>query len=172
MIKIVKASQKDAALLTEMARQTFVESHAISAAAADIEFYINQKYTLPVMEQELESDQNHYSIIYFKKKPVGFSNIVFDSPYPGSEVMNMSKLDRIYILQEYHGKKLGRALFDYNVKLAKENFQAGIWLYTWTENHQAIRFYQRNGFTIIGKFDFKISETHTNPNHRMYLSLE
>jgi len=172
MISIVKAGIQDVPLLSEMARQTFIESHAHSAPKADIDFYVREKYTPSVFEKELEAEHNYYNVIYSGGQPVGFSNIVFDSPYPGSEVMNMSKLDRIYILKAFYGQQHGRTLFDYNVRLAKENHQAGIWLYTWTENERAIRFYQQNGFEIIGRYDFPISKTHSNPNHRMYLDLE
>ena len=32
-----------------------------------------------------------------------------------------------------------------------------------------IRFYEKKGFIITGSYDFPITATHTNPNHRMFL---
>ena len=45
-----------------------------------------------------------------------------------------------------------------------------MWLYVWTENHRAVNFYNNLGFKIVGEYDFKIFETHSNPNHQMLLS--
>jgi ribosomal protein S18 acetylase RimI-like enzyme len=44
-----------------------------------------------------------------------------------------------------------------------------MWLYTWTGNERAVSFYLKAGFKIIGSHNFKISATHSNPNHRMLL---
>jgi ribosomal protein S18 acetylase RimI-like enzyme len=49
------------------------------------------------------------------------------------------------------------------------HLEAGVWLYVWKENHRAVAFYQKMGFEIVGEGLFKISETHYNPNHVMYL---
>ena len=81
----------------------------------------------------------------------------------------IAKLDRLYLLQEHYGKKLGYQLMDFNLQLARRENQEGIWLYTWIENHRAISFYQKFGFEIVGEADFKISENHVNPNHIMFL---
>mgnify|MGYP000515969351 CR=1 FL=1 len=54
-------------------------------------------------------------------------------------------------------------------KLCKENKQAGIWLAVWVENQKGISFYKKMGFKKVGDFNFKISETHSNPNHILYL---
>ena len=44
-----------------------------------------------------------------------------------------------------------------------------MWLFVWKENHRAINFYNKAGFKIFGSHDFKLSETHANPNHVMFL---
>ena len=82
---------------------------------------------------------------------------------------HVTKLERLYLLEAFHGLQLGYQLFDFNVQISKQAHQSGIWLFTWTENHRAIAFYQRLGFQIVGKSNFKISENHYNPNHVMWL---
>ena len=69
----------------------------------------------------------------------------------------------------FHNLKLGWELFNFNVKQSKAQQQVGMWLHTWTENQKAINFYSKAGFKIIGHHDFKISETHCNPNYQMLL---
>jgi diamine N-acetyltransferase len=78
-------------------------------------------------------------------------------------------MERLYLLKQFYNLKLGAALLHFNIDLSKRNNQAGMWLFTWKENMRAVNFYQKNGFVIIGSHDFKISETHSNPNHLMLL---
>lgn len=39
-------------------------------------------------------------------------------------------------------------------------------VFVWKENHRAVTFYLKRGFTITGNHGFKISETPANPNSR------
>ena len=126
-------------------------------------------YTPAFFEDELSNPKNIYTIIYYKENPVGYSKIIFNSPHIKIQSQNITKLDRLYILKEYYNLKLGASLFDYNIELSKKNNQTGTWLYVWKENLRAVSFYTKYGFKIIGSYDFKISETHSNPNHQLFL---
>jgi ribosomal protein S18 acetylase RimI-like enzyme len=168
MISIRAASIDDCALITAIGKQTFLESHGHSASPADINAYINEKYTPEAIGSELSNTSNHYHILFYDNQPAGYSNIVLNSTHSNISLSPATKLDRIYILQEFFHLKLGSFLLDYNIQVAKENDQQGMWLYVWTENHRAFRFYTKNKFTIIGGYDFRISATHTNPNHLMW----
>ena len=169
MISIVKAGVKDAALLSGLATQTFIVSHGHSAAAADIDAYVTKNYTPAMLQAELEDPDNIYHIQYYHKLPVGFSKIILNSPYEGSPGNAVTKLERIYLLKSYYCTNLGTALMDFLIHLMKKEKQTGVWLYVWKENNRAIRFYEKKGFTITGSYDFPISATHSNPNHRMLL---
>jgi diamine N-acetyltransferase len=169
MHEIIKATEKDVALLSSLATNTFIESHGHSAPAADINNYIAEKYNEAILKEELSDPQNIYHIIYYDEKPAGYSKIVYNQPYENSVQQNITKLERIYILQEFYNVQLGKALLQFNVALAKQNQQAGMWLYVWKENTRAFNFYAKVGFIIIGSHNFKISATHSNPNYRLLL---
>jgi diamine N-acetyltransferase len=166
---IIKAGAKDAALLSTLAISTFMQSHGHSAPEADINTYIAEKYNDAVITEELNDPKNIYHILYHDRIAAGFSKMVFDLPFENSDQQNMAKLERIYILQEFYNLKLGKALLQFNIDLAKQYRQAGLWLYVWKENTRAFNFYTRAGFTIIGSYDFKVSATHSNPNHQLLL---
>ena len=169
MTSICKASEKDIPVLSNLATTTIIESHGHSAPAADMNNYIAEKYTEAVFTKELSDPKNIYHFIYHDDEAVGFSKIVFNCSYEGSQLENITKLDRIYVLKACYDLKLGQQLFQFNVDLAKQNGQAAMWLYVWKENARAIRFYERNGFRVIGTHDFQVSPTHSNPNHHMLL---
>lgn len=169
MNSIVKAAEKDAQLLAAIGAQSFIESHGHSASAADINTYKNEKYTPAVLQRELSDPENVYHVIYHNGKATGYSKIVFNTSHPNLPSGSFSKLERLYLLKEFYGAKLGHALFELNLQLSKENAQQGMWLFVWKENKRAIDFYMKAGFKIIGNHDFKISDTHSNPNHQLLL---
>lgn len=169
MIHIRRADTADAVLLSSIAIPTFHESHGHSADADTINNYVDSRYNPSTLREELAEAANIFHIIFYEERPAGYSKIIFNHPFEDSSEKNITKLERIYILREYYDKKLGQSLFNHNCQLAKDNDQAGMWLYVWIENKRAIAFYQKNGFVINGNYDFRLSEQHTNPNHRLFL---
>lgn len=169
MITIVKATTDNAALLADIGGISFIESHGHSAGAADINTYVKEKYTPAALSKEINDPKNIYHIIYHDGQPAGYSKIIFNTPHSNILQENITKLERIYLLKEFYQLKLGYQLLQFNIDLSKKNNQAGMWLYVWKENHRAVNFYTKTGFTIIGSYDFKLTETHSNPNHQMLL---
>lgn len=170
MTTVVRATIKDTDLLTKLGRETFFESHGLSASIKDIDEYVNLKFNTEVFEQELSDSKNHFYILYYKELPVGYSKIIFNFSHQNITSKNVTKLERLYVLKMFHKLKLGLELFHFNIQESKRNNQSGMWLHVWTENLKAINFYEKAGFKIIGNYDFKISKTHYNPNHHMLLT--
>lgn len=172
MITIVGANINDAGLLVRIGKTSFLESHGISAPKADIDAYVSLKFNLSTFLEELRDLNNHFFILYQHETAIGYSKIIYDYPHHAIPFKNVTKLERLYILKEFHHLKLGLELFNFNVQLSIKNHQQGMWLFVWTENERAINFYKKAGFQIIGRHDFKISETHYNPNHQMLLTYQ
>lgn len=173
MFTIKKAGEVDYLVLTDLAAQTFRESHGHSAAANDIAHYVKSRLNAAVLKASLTDNRNNYYIFYKDGQPAGFSNIIFNVAAPvDMPVENTAKLERIYLLQSHYHLGLGQQLLDFNIALAKQYHQSGIWLNVWVENLRALRFYKRNGFVVIGSLDFYISDSHVNPNHVMLLAFD
>ena len=170
MATIVKATTKDAELLAYIGKTSFIESHGSSASEETITEYVDLKFIKKVFEDELKEPKNIYNIIYHGEKGVGYSKIIFNVSNSNVPFQNVTKLERFYVLHEFHDLKLGLELFNFNIQESKKNNQAGVWLFTWTENKKAINFYTKAGFKIIGNYDFKITDTHYNPNYQMLLT--
>lgn len=169
MIEIRTPTEKDAHLISLLAAQTFYESHGSSASEEDIKEYEKEKLNVSLFEQELKDPRNIFRIAYLNNVPVGFSKLICN--YPNSKIKEptICKLEKIYVLKEYYDKGIGKPLFNHNLEIARQNSQKGMWLYVWTENERALRFYNKQGFKIIANTFFEISKTHSNPNYWMYL---
>jgi ribosomal protein S18 acetylase RimI-like enzyme len=169
MVTIRKATTGDAATIAEIGKRSFIESHGISASATDIDAYVSKRYTPEAVREELKDPGNIYHLIFFKKQAAGYSKIILNVPNENIPHQNVTCLDRLYLLSDFYDLKLGLQLFEYNMDISKRAGQKGMWLYTWIENTRAVRFYQKQGFKIVGEKGFKLTETHSNPNHVMYL---
>jgi ribosomal protein S18 acetylase RimI-like enzyme len=172
MQKVRKAILEDCDIIARIGKESFLWAHGKSASKTDIDNYVAKAYNAHEIEKELRNPLNIYHLIYLEHEVAGFSKLVLNTPNPNIKEPNIALLDRIYLSSAFHGKNLGNHLFDFNLTFSKTQNQKGIWLAVWTENHRAINFYQKNGFEIVDKYDYKISETHSNPNHIMFLPLE
>tara|TARA_B100000809_G_scaffold49028_1_gene43835 strand:- start:1227 stop:1742 length:516 start_codon:yes stop_codon:yes gene_type:complete len=170
MIKIIKATEKDASVIINIGRKSFIETHQTSAPEKIINSYLNDKLSLAIVTDELSDSSNHFYLIYYKDKIAGYSKIIFNSTHPNINTENITKLERLYLLQEFYDYKLGYHLFQFNLALSKKNKQNGMWLFVWIENKRAINFYKKTDFKIIGEHDFALSKNHSNLNHQMLLT--
>jgi GNAT superfamily N-acetyltransferase len=169
MISIRPASLQDAELLSILAPQTHMESHGHSASAEHHEIYISKKLSAEAFTNELANPDNLYHLIFVDDVAAGYSKIILNFNHPLIAEQPVTKLERIYLLKPYYGTGAGKMLFEHNVRLSQDQHQLGIWLHVWVENHRAFAFYLKQGFKIIGSYNFEVSPTHFNPNHVMYL---
>ncbi|MBK8551654.1 MAG: GNAT family N-acetyltransferase [Ignavibacteria bacterium] len=169
MTSIIKAKEEDCKLLADIGKVSFIESHGSSAASSDIDMYVNDNYNSEILKEEISDRKNIYHIIYHDNQPAGYSKIIYNVPHSNIGIENVTKLDRIYLLKEFYGLRLGLELFNFNIELSRQNKQSGMWLFVWKENHRAVNFYKKTGFKIVGSYDFKLTDTHSNPNHQMLL---
>ena len=171
MISIVQASPADASLIVDIGKISVKQAHLGSCPETDLDQYLARNYNTKAISQELSDENNVYHILYDDGEPAGFSKIVLNASHPNIQRQDVKKLDSIYLLDSFFGKKLGYELMQFNIEFAKANNQSGIWLFTWVGNERAINFYQRCGFEIIGSHYFQVTETQSNLNHHMHLNL-
>ncbi len=171
MISVKKATEEDYQSIVAIGKVAVEEAHRDSTSAENLNVYLEKHYNDDAIREELADPDNIYHITSYNGKPVGFSKIILNTKEPGIKAANVAKLDRIYLLKEFYGLKLGLELLNFNIGVAGKNKQLGIWLYTWTGNKRAIDFYLKTGFTIIGSHKFYVTETHYNLNHLMFLDL-
>ena len=165
------ATEEDYQAIVHIGRVSVEEAHRESTSAENLKVYIDSHYSDDAIKEELTDPVNIYHIVNYNGRPVGFSKIILNAVHPDIAAKNVTKLDRIYVLKEFHNLKLGLELLKFNTRLAENNNQSGLWLYTWVGNTRAINFYLKTGFKIIGSHKFYVTETYYNMNHHMLLDL-
>ena len=70
----------------------------------------------------------------------------------------MLEIARLYVIEDFIGKKVGGALMKDSISIAKEKGKEAIWLGVWEKNQRAIEFYNRWGFEKFSECDFLLGD--------------
>lgn len=169
MITIRKATVDDIASIITIGTETFLDTYLASTPETAVRSFAKQVFDENTLIAEIQSTSVFYHLMYQEKMLVGYSKVVLNVSNEHIDSTQVTKLDRFYVLKEFHGKGFGKLLFDFFVNFTKKQEQQGIWLYVLIENERAVNFYTKNNFKVVGYHDFVVSETHTNPNHVLFL---
>lgn len=119
-----------------------------SAYAEDTVAMWRESKERAIGQKEMHSFEDH---IFFLNNILNKENQVFiavdDTKVVGMIAFNEEEVNQLYIHIDYQGRGLGKQLLD----MAKKNSKGRLTLYTFEVNQNAQRFYERNGFKIIGR---------------------
>lgn len=158
-IQIRVAGIQDAGLITEIARKTFMETYGEMNTPENMEAYLQSQFSDEKIKEEMESRHSRFFLAYLDEIPVAFTKVRDDRKAKKLEHIKALEIQRIYVLQEYQGFSLGKAMLDMIKGLAhKEGYQT-IWLQVWQKNSKAIRFYQKAGFMVFETASFLLGSS-------------
>jgi diamine N-acetyltransferase len=144
--------------LQELGRQTFLEAFSSDNDEAVLKQYLDAAFSASRLAQELSSEDSAFFFAKINGKPIGYLKINLRHAQTELQDGNGLEIERIYVLQEFHGKDVGQRLFEHALKMATENNVDYLWLGVWEKNPRAIRFYEKNGFVNFGTHIFKLGD--------------
>lgn len=155
-IKKVSLSQLDE--LQKLGRLTFFETFADSNSKDNIEIYLDEGFSASKLKFELENPNSKFFFALLEDKPIGYLKVNFGNSQTELKVDNTLEIERIYVLKDFHGMKVGQILFEKAIQLAKSNRVNFVWLGVWEKNSRAISFYKKNGFMEFDQHIFKLGD--------------
>lgn len=157
-ISIRSINSADLILLQKISKQTFSETFLPFNSPENINSYLENELSVKKLSNELANKNSTFYFAEVDTTPVGYLKInVLDAQTEIKEG-NALEIERIYVLKEFHGAKVGQKLFEKAMELAIQKSVDYIWLGVWEQNLKAIRFYEKNGFVIFNKHVFKLGE--------------
>jgi ribosomal protein S18 acetylase RimI-like enzyme len=153
-IEIKKATILDLDSIQKISTQTFTETFAAVNTPENIANYIKDSLNTEQLTAELNNANSQFYIAYSDTEVVGYLKINFGDAQTESFNENALEVQRIYVLQNFHGKNIGQLLLEEVKKIAQATGVDYIWLGVWEENHKALRFYTKNGFVVFDKHVF------------------
>ena len=165
-VKLRRIIAADAKLLSNIARQTFFDAFTGTCTDADMGGFLEEYFNVARLSKEISDENNLYFFAEHDGTPVAY--IQFMEDYSGLPLMKKWKaleLKRIYVLKEFHGKKIAQQLMDFTLSYAKEYAYEVVWLGVWEHNGRAQQFYKKYGFVDSGHtHDFPIGNTPQTDN--------
>lgn len=123
---------------------------------------MDKTYTVEVFSAELADDDITYFVAEIEGELIGYAKLKRNSREEGVTGDNPIQLCRLYNLQEFIGKGVGKALTLKCLEFAGAHRHDTIWLGVWEGNTSAINFYRKFGFEKCGEHIFQLGEDPQN----------
>ncbi|MEJ5146883.1 GNAT family N-acetyltransferase [Sphingobacterium sp. MYb388] len=157
-INIKKVTLSDIKDLQKIGKQTFFETFSESNSEENMKKYLEEGFSVDKLTEELT---NPYSEFYFaldNQEVIGYLKLNVGESQTEEQHHESLEIERIYVLQDYHGKKIGQILYEKALQIALERKSEYVWLGVWEENPRAISFYKKNGFVEFDKHIFVLGD--------------
>jgi Acetyltransferases len=157
-IEIKRVDLKSINLLQEIGRQTFLETFSETNTSENMNKYLEDGFSLDKLTAELNSKNSEFYFAELNNEIIGYLKINFGESQTELKDDKALEIERIYVLKDFHGKKVGQLLYDKAIEVASQTNADYVWLGVWEENPRAISFYKKNGFVEFDKHIFKLGD--------------
>lgn len=157
-IDLKKVAEHEISLLQHISKHTFLETFSPSNSEENMKKYLEEGFSVEKLTAELNNHDSEFYFALFNKDVIGYLKVNFGISQTELKDDKALEIERIYVLQEFHGKKVGQILFEKAINLAKDKGCDYVWLGVWEENERAISFYKKNGFVEFDKHIFKLGD--------------
>jgi diamine N-acetyltransferase len=155
-IQIREVCLEDIDELQNIGRQTFSETFAAGNTEENLAKYLEEGFSPERLSAELCDSNSDFYFAEQGNDVIGYLKLNFGQSQTELKDEKALEIERIYVLKEFHGKKVGQLLYEKAMQIAKQKNADYVWLGVWEENPRAIAFYKKNGFVEFDKHIFKL----------------
>lgn len=155
-IHLRKAESKDVDILQKIGKLTFSETFSSDNSEENLRSYLQTAFSTEKVAIELSDENAEFYFAEFENEIIGYLKVNYGDSQTEIKSEKALEIERIYVLKEFHGKKVGQILYEKAIELAKEINADFVWLGVWEQNPRAIRFYEKNRFKAFDKHIFKL----------------
>jgi diamine N-acetyltransferase len=149
-------TKDDAQMLSELGAKTFYDTFAAENTPENMKAYMGKSFSPEIQLHELSQPDVIFLIAESEGVPIGYAQLVINSQDEAIRARKPMELRRIYTLQEYLGKGVGKELVEATINEARQRGCDCIWLGVWEKNQRAIQFYKKWGFREVGTHTFSL----------------
>jgi ribosomal protein S18 acetylase RimI-like enzyme len=155
---IRQASPFDLVALQAIGQKTFAETFAANNSEENLASYLEEGFSEDKLGEELRNENSQFYFALQKEEVIGYLKVNWADAQSENQDPNALEIERIYVLQQYHGTQVGALLYEQALAIAQARKAPYIWLGVWEENPRAIRFYQKQGFVEFGEHIFQLGD--------------
>lgn len=157
-IEVKQVTLNDIGQLQKIGRQTFYETFSAGNSKENMARYLNEGFSIEKLTAELNNENSEFYFALINDEVIGYLKLNFGQSQTEIHDEKALEIERIYVLQEFHGKKVGQVLCEKAIQIAERKNADYVWLGVWEENPRAISFYRKNGFAAFDKHVFKLGD--------------
>ncbi|MBC7990564.1 MAG: GNAT family N-acetyltransferase [Luteimonas sp.] len=152
----------EAERLSDLMRSTFLDANGHCSTPANVAAFLDAVYSPATQRREIADPD---ILTWIVESPhgggawAGFAQLRFATRAPEEVgLRHPVELGRIYLAPSFQGRGLARTLMLHLCDEARRRGADGLWLNVWQEATQAIRFYTKHGFRIVGRSIFTVGD--------------
>jgi ribosomal protein S18 acetylase RimI-like enzyme len=157
-VEIIKIGRTEIEQLQKICKQTFYETFANQNTEENMHRYLDESFSHEQLTIELTNPNTEFYFAKLDNEIIGYLKMNFGQAQTELKDLEALEIERIYVLKEFHGKKIGQILYNTAFNIAKKIKANYLWLGVWEENQRAINFYKKNGFIEFDKHIFKLGD--------------
>ncbi|WP_432708188.1 GNAT family N-acetyltransferase [Pedobacter sp.] len=157
-IQITQVKLSDIDQLQDISRSTFLEAFSSLNSHENMAKYIEDSFSIEKLTTEL---RNQASSFYFAKldgQVIAYLKLNVGAAQTDVKDNKALEIERIYVLKDYYGQKVGQLLFEKAIAVATQLKFNFVWLGVWEKNIRAINFYKKNGFEAFDTHVFTLGD--------------
>ena len=160
MITFIEAENKDIQLIRTLAERSWKKAYLNIISFEQVEYMLEKMYSAAEIENHLQNPNYFYYIINENSTPAGF--IGYENHYENKT----TKLHRIYLLEEFKGKGLGKKAINFLKDKVSTAGDHQIILNV-NKNNSAKDIYESQGFTVYKEDVFNIGNGYVMDDYLM-----
>lgn len=153
------AKPEDAARLSTIGRDTFIETFGGLYNPTDLRQFLDSTFTPDIQAAEIDDPQVDIRLALADGRLVGYCKLgPVKLPIehdPGTSL----ELHRLYVRGVTQGVGVGRILLTWAIEQARARQAKQLFLGVWESNHKAITVYSGRGFEPVGDYKFLVGST-------------
>jgi ribosomal protein S18 acetylase RimI-like enzyme len=155
-IALKRIEPSEVQTLLTISREMFFTAFAHLNSPDDMTIYAAKAFTIEKLQDELANPDSHFYFAYANDQIAGYIKLNYNSAQTEFQDPETLEIERIYVGSNFQNQGVGQQLVQFAIDGATEKQFEYVWLGVWDENHNAIRFYERNGFQIFSSHEFML----------------
>jgi diamine N-acetyltransferase len=157
-IFIRRAGQRDATFISLLGRITFREAFGPIWKPQTLLNYLQATFNVAKISGSLSNPNNLFWLAFVDNLPVGFIKVKINSQSDSVKDKNAAQLQKIYVLNDFTGHKIGQQLQDIAFSSLVHAGKKTVWLVVWEGNSKAINFYKKHQYRTAGKYHYAFED--------------
>lgn len=167
-VTIREISTTDLPALRDLAERTFRDAWQHMNEPEPFEAYCREHFTVEKLAEELAAPEAEFYFAELDREPMAYLKLNLNrlpntdssdglqssDEWPGPAL----QLERIYVLQNVQGQRIGERLLAFTENRARDTGAAWVWLSVWQKSPRSIGFYEKSGFEIFGIETFWVGD--------------